>query len=193
MSKVMSDLYKLLHIKQLRTSVYHPQTDGLVERFNRTLKSMLRKVIDKDGKNWDFMLPYLMFAIREVPQASLGFSPFELVYGSHPWGILDIAWETWEHESTPFRSVIVHITAIHDRIATVTPIVREHLRQAQEHQQLTYNQQATLRLFQPGDRVLVLVPTVECKLLATWKGLYKLIEIIESDNQVVGHQSKSTT
>ena len=71
---------------------------------------MLRKVIDKDGKNWDCMLPYLMFAIREVPQASLGFSPFELVYGRHPRGILDIARETWEHQSTPYTSVIEHKT-----------------------------------------------------------------------------------
>lgn len=57
MSRLMADLCKLWQVKPLRTSVYHPQTDGLVERFNRTLKSMLRKVIDKDGQNWDCMLP----------------------------------------------------------------------------------------------------------------------------------------
>uniref|UniRef100_A0A8C5Q0W8 Gypsy retrotransposon integrase-like protein 1 n=3 Tax=Leptobrachium leishanense TaxID=445787 RepID=A0A8C5Q0W8_9ANUR len=58
MSRVMRELCKLMGIKQLRTSVYHPQTDGLVERFNKTLKSMLRKVIDRDGRNWDLLLPY---------------------------------------------------------------------------------------------------------------------------------------
>ena len=79
MSKVMRELCKLLHIKQLRTSVYHPQTDGLVERFNKTLKNMLKRVVAKDGKDWDLLLPYLMFAVREVPQASTGFSPFELL------------------------------------------------------------------------------------------------------------------
>uniref|UniRef100_A0A674CNJ5 Gypsy retrotransposon integrase-like protein 1 n=1 Tax=Salmo trutta TaxID=8032 RepID=A0A674CNJ5_SALTR len=182
MSRLMADLCKLWQVKQLRTSVYHPQTDGLVERFNRTLKSMLRKVIDKDGKNWDCMLPYLMFAIREVPQASLGFSPFELVYGRHPRGILDIARETWEHQSTPYTSVIEHVTAMQNRIATVMPIVREHMRQAQEHQRHTYNRQATLRKFQPGDKVLVLIPTVECKLLATWKGPYEVLERIGEVN-----------
>ena len=81
MSKLLAELYSLLHIHSIRTSPYHPQTDGLVERFNKTLKSMLRKAVDTEGKNWDKLIPYLLFAYREVPQASTGFSPFELVYG----------------------------------------------------------------------------------------------------------------
>ena len=69
---------------------YHPQTDGLVERFNQTLKAMLRKSATEDGKDWDKLVPYVLFAYREVPQASTGFSPFELVYGRAVKGPLDI-------------------------------------------------------------------------------------------------------
>ena len=116
MSRVTKELCRLYKISHLRTSVYHPQTDGLVERFNKTLKSMLKKVVDKDGRNWDFLLPYLMFAIREVPQASTGYSPFELLYGRHPRGLLDIAKETWEGEVSPYRSVIEHVSLMQDRI-----------------------------------------------------------------------------
>lgn len=61
--------------------MYQLQTDGLVERFNRTLKQMLKKMIAADGRNWDQLLPYLIFSIWEVPQASIGFSPFQLLYG----------------------------------------------------------------------------------------------------------------
>ncbi len=53
MSRTIRKLYELLGIKSVRTSVYHPQTDGLVERFNRTLKTMIRKFIHEDAKNVD--------------------------------------------------------------------------------------------------------------------------------------------
>jgi transposase InsO family protein len=96
MSHVMKDVCNLLQIKQVRTSVYHPQTDGLVERFNKTLKQMLKKDIERDARNWDQLLAHLMFSVREEPQAPTGFSPFELLYGRRPRKLLDPAKEVWE-------------------------------------------------------------------------------------------------
>ena len=52
-STLLGELYKLLGVRALRTSPYHPQTDGLVERFNRTLKGMLRKVLRGEKRDWD--------------------------------------------------------------------------------------------------------------------------------------------
>lgn len=60
MSMVTKELCALLQVKQVITLAYHPQMDGLVERFNKTLKAMLRKAIDKDGRNWDQLLSYLL-------------------------------------------------------------------------------------------------------------------------------------
>ena len=96
MSQLLKELYNLLHISQIRTSPYYPQTDGLVKRFNKTLKLMLRKLISKEGKNWDRLLPYVLFAYREVPQSATGFSPFELLYGREVRGPLDVLREEWE-------------------------------------------------------------------------------------------------
>ena len=79
LSLLLRQVYSLLGIKGIKTTPYHPQTDGLVERFNRTLKTMLRRFVSQTGKDWDEWLPYLLFAYREVPQASTGFSPFELL------------------------------------------------------------------------------------------------------------------
>ncbi len=53
MSRTIQELYELLGIKSVRTSVYHPQTDGLVEQFNRTSKTMIRKFVHEDAKNLD--------------------------------------------------------------------------------------------------------------------------------------------
>lgn len=47
---------QLLQVNQIHTSVYHPQTDGLVERFNQTQRRMLQQVVDEDDRNWDHTL-----------------------------------------------------------------------------------------------------------------------------------------
>ena len=63
---------------------YHPQTDGLVERFNRTLTSMLAKMIEKGGKDWNQRLPYVLITYRVSQQHSTLESPFFLLYGRNP-------------------------------------------------------------------------------------------------------------
>lgn len=75
---------------------------------------MLKKGIDVDGKNWDQLLPYVLFSVRDVPQSSTGFSPFELLYGRRPRGMLDLAKESWEHQPSPQRTVTEHVEQVHD-------------------------------------------------------------------------------
>ena len=71
-SQLLAELYRLLQVRPIRTSPYHPETDGLVERrFNQTLKSMLRKAVTETGKDWDKMIPYLLFAYRELGATSI--------------------------------------------------------------------------------------------------------------------------
>ncbi|XP_077940891.1 uncharacterized protein LOC144385036 isoform X6 [Gasterosteus aculeatus] len=190
MSRVMKELCALLKIKQLRTSVYHPQTDGLVERFNKTLKSMLRKAVGEDGRNWDHLLPYLLFAVREVPQSSTGFSPFELLLSYRPRGLLDIAKEAWEEQPCQQRTLIEHVGAMRERMKAIYPMMREHMETTQWQQQASYNRSAQPREFKPGDKVLVLVPTVECKFLATWQGPYEVIERVGEVNYKVRQPGK---
>ena len=185
LSNVITKLYQWLNVKRIRTSVYHPQTDGLVERFNQTLKRMLKKVVDTDGRNWDQLIPYVLFAIREVPQASTGFSPFELLYGRKPRGLLDLAKETWENQPSPHRSVLEHVEGLQARAQKVWPMVRAHMERAQREQCRTYNRGARLRTFELGEKVLVLVPTSECKFLAKWKGPYEVVEKVGAVNYKV--------
>ena len=110
MSSLLEEVYQVLHIRQIRTTPYHPQTDRLVERFNGALKMMLKKFVNQSQKNWDEYLPYVLFTYREVPQESTGFSPFELLYGYRVRGPLDVLKEGWTGEAgdeTPVAEYVV--------------------------------------------------------------------------------------
>ena len=62
LSKLMVNVYQLLGIEKANTTAYHPQTYGLVERFHRTLTDMLAKRVQCTGKDWDNLLPYVLFS-----------------------------------------------------------------------------------------------------------------------------------
>ncbi|XP_069027698.1 uncharacterized protein [Embiotoca jacksoni] len=168
MSRTLRELYGLLGIKSIRTSVYHPQTDGFVERLNKTLKSMIRKFIHGDGRNQDKWLDPLLFAVREVPQASTGFSPFDLLFGRKPRGVLDLLKENWEEGPSSGKSEIQYVLDLRAKRNTLGQMSRENLLQAQECQQWLYN--TKLSQFTPGEKVLVLLPSSSSKLLAKWQG-----------------------
>ena len=65
MLELLQELHKLLGVKSICTSPYHPQTNGLAERFNQTLKQMLKKVLMTDHRSWDKLLPLVIFLYRE--------------------------------------------------------------------------------------------------------------------------------
>ena len=56
-SELLKELYRMLGIKAITTSPYHPQTDGLVERLNQTLKLMLKKTSRSNRRQWDDLVP----------------------------------------------------------------------------------------------------------------------------------------
>jgi len=81
LSFLMQDVCKLLGIKTLKTTAHHPQCNGMVERFNHTLKTMLRKHVSKFGVQWDTYLSGVLFAYRNTPHSSTGEKPSFLLYG----------------------------------------------------------------------------------------------------------------
>ena len=81
LSNLMKDVCSLLGIEKLNTTAYHPQCDGLTERFNRTLKTMIRKHAATYGSQWDKYLYGLLWAYRNTPHKSTGEKPSFLLYG----------------------------------------------------------------------------------------------------------------
>ena len=78
-SNCMKEISRLLYIRRLTTSPYHPACNGLVEKFNGTLKRMLRRLCHEQPRQWHCFINSLLFAYREARQEATGFSPFELL------------------------------------------------------------------------------------------------------------------
>lgn len=193
-SRLMGQLNTQLGIKAVRTTPYHPQTDGLVERFNQTLKNMLRKFVADTGKDWDKWLPFVLFAYREVPQASTGFSPFELLYGWQVQGPLDLLKESWEKpDPKKEKGIVQYVLEMRDRLEQYREQAKENLMEKQQAQKRWYDQHARLRQFKPGQKVLLLLPTSTHKLLTKWQGPYTVARKMGPVTYEVHHPDKGKT
>ena len=76
-------LMKLTGVDHRISSAYHPQSNGLIEHFNQTLQNSLYKSCSNPNKDWDIVLPSVLFAIRTCVQKSTKFSPFKLMFNRH--------------------------------------------------------------------------------------------------------------
>ncbi|XP_031133842.1 uncharacterized protein LOC116035058 [Sander lucioperca] len=99
--------------------------------------------------------------------------------------MLDLAKEAWEQQPSPHRSVIEYVDQMQERMAKIWPLVWQHLQQAQQAQAQVYNRNAQVREFRPGEFVLVLIPTAECKFLAKWHGPSVVVEKVSGVNYKV--------
>jgi hypothetical protein len=83
-STFWNKLHRLLGTRLLKSTAFHPQTDGATERANRTVGQLLRAMVDSDQSNWLDKLPLVEFAINSSIGASTGYAPFEINYGRVP-------------------------------------------------------------------------------------------------------------
>lgn len=95
MAGVINNICQMLGIRQLRMSIYHPQTNGLVEHLNGTSKRLLQWCVQEKPQSWDLILISLLFALRDMPQTSTKLSPLELIFGHKPRGLLQEARKEW--------------------------------------------------------------------------------------------------
>lgn len=97
-SELMGEVSRLLTLRQITTTHYHPMCNGLCEKFNGTVKIMFKRLYIEKPRDWDRYLDPLMFAYREAPQESLGFPPFELMHAHRVRGPLAILKELWTED-----------------------------------------------------------------------------------------------
>ena len=179
-SEVMKEVSWLLSIKELTSTPYHPICNGLVERFNGTMKQMLKRLCTEEPRDWDRYINALLFAYREVPQESTGFSPFELLYGRTVRGPMQILRNMWTKEQQPdeVRNSYQYVVELRGRTEKTLRIAHRNLREAQGRYKHHYDRRSRPRGLKVEDQALMLLLTNQNKLLMQWKGLYPVTEVV---------------
>ena len=177
LSSLIAEVCKLFDIHKLNTSSYHPQTDGLVERFNSTLLQSLSMYVDKDQKDWDLFIPSVLFGYRASPSAATQETPFFLLYGRECRLPIDVKLLPPSDLST---SVLEHRKRIVENIERSQNIARENIQKAQQKMKMHYDKRAKKRDFEIGQSVWVYTPKVKKglskKLMHLWHGPYRIAE-----------------
>ena len=178
-SDLMREISRLLSIRQLTTTPYHPSCNGLVERFNGTLKQMLKRLCAERPRDWDRYIGPLLFAYRDARHTSNGFSPFELLYGRTVRGPMSILKELWtgnKDENEEVRTTYQYVVDLRERIEDTCKIARDALCKSSERYKNLYDRKTKVRSFKTDDLVLLLLPNDHNKLLLQWKGPFRVVE-----------------
>ena len=114
----MKEVSRLLSIKLLNTTPYHQCCNGSVEKFHVALNNIYGKICTENPKDWVRFIPALLFAYRETPQESLGFSPFELLYGRTVRGPMNILKYLWTDDvpEPEVRTTYQYVLDLKDRM-----------------------------------------------------------------------------
>lgn len=173
LSRLFKQVLESLAISHQVSSAYHPQSQGALERFHQTLKSMLRKYCLDTARDWDEGVPLVLFAVRETVQESLGFSPAELVFGHQVRGPLKVLKEhILNPDSSKNANVLDYVSTFRDRLHTAWSLAKESLANAQKGMKRKFDRKAVARSFTSGDEVLVLLPVPGSSLSARFFGPY---------------------
>ena len=162
-------LCKKLNIEKVRTSAYHPQTNGCLERWHGTLNPMIKKSI-QSKKDWEKQLKYALFAYRSAPHANTGFSPFEIIYGRQVRGPLELLKEALDSQEKEQVDVCKWEEQLQERLEIVRDTVRERETKAKAKMKAGYDKKAKPREFQEGSMVLLRIPGMAGKLEDAWDG-----------------------
>ena len=125
--------------KGLTNTPYHPICNGLVERWNGTLKSMLKRLCQDQPKQWHRLINPVLFAYREVPRESTGFSPF-LLYGCSVRGPGTTLKDLWTKEVNipEVRTSYKYVTELHEGLENSLKLAQEELQKFQKRYKKHY-------------------------------------------------------
>ena len=148
---------------------------------------MLKSLASDRPKDWDRYINAALFAYREAPQKSLGFSPFELLYARPVRGPMTILRELWTEniEDEEIKTTYQYVIDLREKMEKVIEVAQENLKNASKRYKKYFDVKAKARTFDKGDKVLLLLPTKANKLQLKWQGPFEIIRKNGENNYVI--------
>ena len=178
-SDLIQELCKLLQVRKTRTTPYHPQCNGVVERFNRTLLDMLSTTVGDHPSDWDQSIRKLCMAYNSSVHSTTGFTPFFLMFGRQVRLPVDLMYGTSSPDS---QSIPEYVKSLQHTLQEAHQLVREKCQAEHSRQKMLYDRRVHGKTYQVGDMVLLhscVIPRGKCrKLHNPWTGPFQVEDII---------------
>jgi len=143
---------QLLGINKARTTPWHPQSDGMIERFNRTLGAMLRTLVEEHQQDWDSHISTLCMAYRSSENSTTGYTPNRMMLGRELPMVSHLLVATPENrkktEKTP-----AFVMNLEKKILDAHQKARTHIQGKHQHQKTQYDRKALTSKYQEGELI----------------------------------------
>ncbi|KAL5018579.1 hypothetical protein ScPMuIL_004301, partial [Solemya velum] len=185
-SKLFKELCSLLGINKTRTTAYRPESDGMIERFNRTMKNILSKYVQADQSDWDLHLPTVTMAYRSSIHETTGVTPNFMMLGREINTPLNIMVEL---PSDLPKTSVEFVAKMQEKFQSSFDLVRNQVSTQQRRQKLNYDKKISGKAFHVGDKVWLYVPRsakgLSPKLTRFWTGPFDIIQKLSDVNYVI--------
>jgi hypothetical protein len=174
-SELMQHIMKQLNIKKIKTTAYHPKSNGGVEIVNKTLKKTIKLWVNEQHNDWDVLLPYALFSYNTAVHTVTHHSPYYLTYGREPRTIVDQITDDDLRNNTNTHVYAYELAA---KLFSVHKRVREIYEQINADRSEAIEQEKTVT-YSPGDQVWLYDPATpkhrSKKLVKRWRGPYVVL------------------
>ena len=186
-NELVDSLCQFFDIKHTLSSAYHPQTNGLVERFNRTLCEALAKYVDAYQTEWDLFIPSVLFAYRTLTHATTKYEPFTLVYGRQATLPIEFQTPTYQQPASQDfqQQLLKRVTHLTENLPVQRSQARKNIQQAQNEWRERINSSSDkYKPLRIGDQVLkyksAVTPGQRNKFAVKWEGPYYVHQVLQN-------------
>ena len=190
MSNLFKNMAKLFKIKQLRTSPYHPQTNGALERTHQTLSDYLKHFVNENKTDWDNFIDLFSFSYNTTTHSSTNYTPYELIFGIKATLPSSILKPPEFHYS--YDDYLINLTY---KLRKTRELAKNLLIESKQRNKIYYDKKTKSKDYKIGDKVYLKVEQFQKskKLSSRYEGPFEVLKLIPPSNITIKQNRKEIT